>query len=216
MVVGAIGMFWTVTTYSATASNGENTTGTAFGFFDPNWYLDLKEYMTSFSYSGDLEERIAESYNNWMIRAAYGNLRDANEGADLTLGFSGMLFGVFVLLLAAGIILSLMEQEKNSGIVFFIAAAAAVGAMLFAWDGLQAAIPTDEGTVIPIPISIFLVLFAGFRAYFAPAPGVPRRTRPPRTARPPAPVAREQYCMHCGEPLLPPGKFCPKCGKTQT
>ncbi|MFW9916113.1 MAG: zinc ribbon domain-containing protein [Candidatus Thorarchaeota archaeon] len=216
VVVGAIGMFWAVTTYSSTASSGENTTGTAFAFFDPNWYLDLREYMTSFSYSDDFEQQLAEVYNNWMIRAAYGNLRDVSDGADLALGFSGMLFGLFILLLISGIVLGLMEQEKNSGIVFFIATAAAVGAMLFAWDGLQAAIPSDQGSAFPIPIAIFLVLFAGFRAYFAPEAGVPRRTRQPRTARPPAQVATQQYCMHCGEPLLPPGKFCPKCGKTQT
>jgi hypothetical protein len=214
VVAGAIGMFWAVTTYSNTASSGENTTGTAFAFFDPNWYLDLQKYMMDFSYSGDLEERIAQSYNNWMIRAAYGNLRDRQDGADLALGFSGMLFGLFILLLISGIILSLMEQEKNSGIVFFIATAAAVGAMLFAWDGLQAAIPNDQGSAFPIPIGIFLVLFAGFRAYFAPTPGVPRTARPP-VQRPPAHVAGEQYCMHCGVPLLPPGKFCPKCGKDQ-
>ncbi|MFQ5979625.1 MAG: zinc ribbon domain-containing protein [Candidatus Heimdallarchaeota archaeon] len=201
-VAGSVGLFMVITTYSETLPNGENNTGTGFAIFDPNWYLDLKKLNVPSSRE--------EAMNNSTIRAAYGNLRDRSEGAELALGFAGMLFGVFVLLLLGGIILNLMDQEKNSGILFLIAGAASLGAMLLAWDGVQAV--NSVGDSFPIPVGVLLVFFAGYRAYTGEK--VKQKKMAPYQM-PPHQTAKEQFCVHCGASLLPPGKFCTKCGKDQ-
>lgn len=208
MVVGSVGVFMTITSYSFTSTGGETSSGTAFAFFDPNWYLDLKELKAPSS--TDPDQFAAEAYNNRIIRAAYGNLRDRSDGAELALGFAGMLFGVFVLCLLGGLILNLIakerSQEKNSGILFLIAGAASLGAMLLAWDGLSAV--TTDGDLFPLPVGVLLVFFAGYRAYTGEKLQQRRRL-------PPQHQAKEQFCVHCGASLLPPGKFCTKCGKDQ-
>ncbi|MFQ5979567.1 MAG: hypothetical protein ACE5OZ_15675 [Candidatus Heimdallarchaeota archaeon] len=167
-----IGLYTVVTLYSS-SSGGESTSGSATALFNPNWYLDLEGYMTDFSYSSDAETQSAEVINNFVVSAAYGNLKEALDDSgnlvvsDLALGLSGMLFGSFIALLIVGIILNLMDKEKISGYLFLIGGILALAAMYFAYDGITALYEGTSGNWIPIPFGALLVLFAGYRAVTA-------------------------------------------------
>jgi len=171
LAIQAVGIFYVFAFFSS-AAGGASTDGTGLRIFDPNWYLDLEKYLTDqLPYTAD-DTSVAEYMAVDGIFALYGNYKDVidNPATEIALGIGGMLMAAFVVLLIGGIFVNIIGQQKMSGILFILAAAAALGALLLTWmtiNGLDYAFrlafyPGDN--FIPIPVGALTVLFGGIRA----------------------------------------------------
>lgn len=127
--------------------------GSGLHLFNFNWYLDPNNISQG--------SELIDTYLNGLAISIYpGNFGHAE------LDLSGMILGLSLLIIVAGIIVGLLKKDapKMSGLLYVIGGVLALAALLFIWDNatnLTFIGGGVEDNFLPIPFGSLIVLGAG-------------------------------------------------------